>query len=46
MASKVLLVLTVMVLLIDGHAPRMRELRNPDSEGTHRPAFSLKRLDP
>lgn len=46
MASKVLLVLTVLVLLIDGHAPRMRELRNPDSEGQQRPAFSLKRLDP
>lgn len=45
MASKVLLVLTVMVLLIDGHAPRMRELRNPDSEGTGRPTFGLKRLD-
>ncbi len=39
MASKVLLVLTVMVLLIDGHAPRMRELRNPDCEGGGRPAW-------
>ncbi len=45
MASKVLLVLTVLVLLIDGHAPRMRELRNPDAEGGGRPAFALKRLD-
>ncbi|GAB6845083.1 hypothetical protein HNR00_004436 [Methylorubrum rhodinum] len=43
MASKVLFVLTVLVLLIDGHAPRMREVRNPDSESVGRPAFALKR---
>ncbi len=32
MRSRVLLVLTVLVYLIDGHAPRMRELRNADAE--------------
>ncbi|WP_200945548.1 hypothetical protein [Methylobacterium sp. Leaf456] len=45
MASKVLLVLTVLVLLIDGHAPRMREIRNPDAEGGGRPGLALKRAD-
>lgn len=33
MASKVLLALVVLVFLVDGHLPRMHELRNPDAEG-------------
>lgn len=33
MVSKVLLVLAMMVLFVDGHAPGAREMRNPDAEG-------------
>lgn len=33
MASKVLLALVVLVFVLDGHLPGMRELRNPDAEG-------------
>ncbi|WP_430912316.1 hypothetical protein [Methylobacterium sp. sgz302541] len=33
MASKVLLVLAMLVFLVDGHAPGAREMRNPDAEG-------------
>lgn len=45
MASKVLLVLTALMLFADGHAGRMREVRNPDSEGSasKRAALAIKR---
>ncbi|MEH3120314.1 MAG: hypothetical protein PGN25_22705 [Methylorubrum populi] len=33
MASKLLPVLSVLVFVVDGHLPGMRELRNPDAEG-------------
>ena len=33
MASKVLLAVVVLVFVLDGHLPGMRELRNPDAEG-------------
>jgi hypothetical protein len=32
MRSQVWLVLTLLVCLVDGHAPRGREPRNPDAE--------------
>lgn len=44
MGSKVLLALTVVVYLTTGHAPRMREVRNPDVEvGGGRVAMTQKR---
>ena len=44
MGSKVLLALTVLVYLTTGHAPRMREVRNPDAEqGSSRAATMQKR---
>lgn len=44
MGSKVLLALTVMVYLITGHTPRMREVRNPDAEqASSRVAATQKR---
>ncbi|GJE72803.1 hypothetical protein [Methylorubrum podarium] len=33
MASKALLALVMLVFVLDGHLPGMRELRNPDTEG-------------
>lgn len=33
MASKVLLVLAVLLFVAGGHLPKTRELRNPDAEG-------------
>ncbi len=48
MASKVLLALVVLVFLVDGHLPGMRELRNPDAEGgkgAGRTAFLSKRSE-
>ncbi|MDP4025739.1 hypothetical protein Q8W71_24205 [Methylobacterium sp. NEAU 140] len=33
MRAQIWLALTLMICLIDGHAPRGRELRNPDAEG-------------
>ena len=33
MRARVWLALTLLVCFIDGHAPRGRELRNPDAEG-------------
>lgn len=44
MGSRVLLALTVLVFLIDGRAPGIRELRNPDAEaGFGRSTASFKR---
>ncbi|MDR7039352.1 MULTISPECIES: hypothetical protein [Methylobacterium] len=43
MASKVLLVLTVVAFLVSGRAPGMRELRNPDAEPGGRVALAAKR---
>lgn len=44
MRAKVLLALTVVVYLVAGQAPRMREIRNPDAElGGGRVAAALKR---
>ncbi|GBU19132.1 MULTISPECIES: hypothetical protein [Methylobacterium] len=31
--KKLFLVLALVVLIVDGHAPGARELRNPDAEG-------------
>ena len=44
MIGKALQVLTVLVLLVDGHAPRLREARNPDAEGGSRSMVVLKRV--
>ena len=33
MRARIWLALTLLICLIDGHAPRGRELRNPDAEG-------------
>ncbi|WP_191970072.1 hypothetical protein [Methylobacterium planeticum] len=48
MASKVILVLTVLAFLTTGRAPGMRELRNPDAEhggGSGRTSVAIKRAE-
>jgi hypothetical protein len=46
MASKVILMLTVLVFLTTGRAPGMRELRNPDAEhGGGRVSLAIKRAE-
>jgi hypothetical protein len=47
MASKVILVLTVLAFLTTGRAPGMRELRNPDAEhgSSSRTSHAIKRAE-
>ena len=43
MPAKVIVMVSVLCLLAAGHAPRMRELRNPDAEGGARIVHAVKR---
>lgn len=43
MPSKLVLLIAVLSVLTAGHAPRIRELRNPDAEGTGRVVQAVKR---